>query len=792
LILKGMRTIFTPLAWVACTAAWAQSAAPGAVRGRITDSRQEPQVGLVVRLENTAFGTTTDADGTFFLEKVPAGQYTLVVSGLGYSAQKQALVVPPGQTARLSLALDPQRQALEEVVVREGRPFEADATGATRTRTPIKDLPQSVQVINQATLQQQQVYRVDEALKNAAGVTESSAWGSYNFRGFDTNSQSFLTNGIKGTGNPEGVMPFLANVERVEVLRGSAALLYGEGAVGGTLNLVTKQPKKATTANARVGVGSFGLVRAQADVAGSLTADKRLYGIVGVGFENGGTFVNDNRHRTTQYFGSLRWEPGLNTSWQLNATYNRDRSTRSLAQELPQYADRLFAVSDNFNISGAEAYYRGDSYQLQSQFQQRFSANWAANLWLGYAEGHTDEIRYATRGFITDDAIARRQTRQRVHSPTRTANLFVTGRLGLGPTQHQLVTGLDLTYQNSNYPSGIQIRVAPNLSVRTPDYAALNEATARVTYDSDNERFTTNTSGVYVQDQVALGQKLKALVGVRLNHYHTTYIVDNVSYSGGAYEPYEERPDNTTAVLPRVGLVYQPSAAHSFYADYNTGFVPQYSNSPAYGGPFDPERTHQVELGWKGDLLDHRLVPTVAVYQIQKANVLNLDPDQLALGNYIYRTIGGVRSRGAEATLTGTVVPGWQVILNYSLNRTIVNESNVPEEINQDFPNAPRHLASSWTTYELQGGPLKGLQFGGGYRYTSARYSAPRNQDDDTVLRFPGYGVLDAVLAYRTHGFTLQANGNNLLGKQYVRSGLTTSYFPGTPRSFFFSLGYSL
>lgn len=785
-----MKLLLTLLGWLLCTAALAQT---GTVRGRITDSNQEPQVGLVVRLENTSFGTTTDTDGAFFLEKVAPGQYTLVATGLGYSAQKQALVVQAGQTTNLALALDPQRQALEEVVVRDRRAFEADATGTTRTRTPIKDLPQSVQVINQATLQQQQVYRVDEALKNAAGVTESSAWGSYSFRGFDTNSQNFLTNGMKGTGNPEGVMPFLANVERVEVLRGSTALLYGEGAVGGTLNLITKQPRKTTAATARVGVGSFGLVRAQADVAGSLTADKRLYAIAGVGFENGGTFVSGNRHRTTQFFGSVRWEPGLRTTWQVNATYNRDRSTRSFTQELPQYADRLFGVSDRFSISGSDAYYRGDSYQFQSQLQQRFSASWAANLWLAYAEGRTDEAIYSIRGFIgADNTIARRLVRQAVHTPTRTANLFVTGRFALGPTQHQLTTGLDLTYQNADYPNGIRRWVAPALNVLTPNYAPLDEATARQLYYSAHERFTTNTSGGYVQDQVALGQHLKALVGVRFNHYHFRYAVDDLSYDLKTYAPYEETPDNTTAWRPRAGLVYQPSASHSFYADYNTGFVPQYSNSPAYGGPFDPERTWQVEAGWKGDLLQHRLMPTVAAYQIQKKNVLNLDYDQLALGNILYRALGGVRSRGVEATLTGIVVPGWQVILNYSLNRTIVTDSNLPAEIGQDFPNAPRHLASSWTTYELQQGPLKGLQFGGGYRYTSARYSAPRNQDDDTVLRFPGYGVLDAVLGYHYRGFSLQANANNLLGKQYVRSGTPQSYFAGTPRNFFFSLGYAL
>ena len=790
-----MKLLLTLFGWLTLSTVLAQT---GTVRGRITDAAQAPQIGLVVRLENTAFGTATDADGVFFLDKIAPGQYTLVVSGVGYSAQKQNIAVQSGQTTRLDLAVDAKLQALQEVVVTERRPFQTSAAGLTRTNTPIKDLPQSVQLINQSTLQEQQVYRVDEALKNVAGVSESSAWGSYDFRGFDTSGASFLTNGQKGIGYPEGVSPFLANVERIEVLRGPAAILYGEGAVGGTVNLVTKQPRKNTAVNARLSGGSFGLFRGQADVAGSLTADKRLYALASVGYENGGQFIRDFEHRTTQLYGSVRWEPGLKTSWQVNATYNRDRSTRSLAQDLPTYPDALYAVPDNFRISGSDARYKGDSYQLQSQMQYRFASRWAANLWLGYAQGRADDISYTVRRNLdpATGTFVRGRTQQVRTTPSRTLNAFVTGQFALGSTEHRVTAGGDLLAENASYPEGIRLWRAEPLSITAPDYAPFNPDSLnnpkKVRYVSSREKFTNDTYGVYVQDQVALSAKFKALLGLRYNHYYFRYSADDLTQDLVDYQQYKETPANTTALLPRVGLVYQPTASSSFYIDYNTAFVPQYLNTPLYGGPFDPERTQQGEVGWKGDFLNHRLVPTVAVYQIQKKNVLVLDQEALANDEYIFRTLGKVRSRGVETTLTGTVLPGWKVIANYSYNRTEVTASNLPEEIGQTLANSPRHLASGWTTYEFGQTALKGLLLGGGYRFTGQRYATTRNPGADDVLTFPGYGIVDAVLGYRYRQFLLQANGNNLLGQRYVRSGFSSSYFAGTPRNFLVTLGYSL
>ncbi|RFP64318.1 TonB-dependent siderophore receptor [Hymenobacter lapidiphilus] len=790
-----MKLAFTLIGCVSATCAVAQT---GTVRGRITDAAQAPQIGLVVRLENTALGTATDVDGTFFMDKIAPGQYTLIVSGVGYTAQKQNIVVQGGLTTQLQLALDKEQQVLQEVVVTERRAFETSAGGLTRTNTPIKDLPQSVQVINQSTLRQQQVYRLDEALRNAAGVSETSATGNYGFRGFTTNSQSFLTNGIKGIGNPEGVMPFLANVERIEVLRGSSAILYGEGAVGGNLNLVTKQPKKTTAVNAGLSGGSFNLFRAQADVAGSLTSDKRLYALAGVGYERGGRFTRDFEHRTVQLFSSLRWEPGVNTSWQVNATYNRDRSTQRGVPDLPQAAGQLFSVPDNFRVSAADARYEGDSYQLQSQMQHRFSDRWAANLWLGYAKSRADDISYSIRSTLdSTGSFSRGRTQQVRSAPTRTLNAFLTGQIALAGTEHRLTGGLDLAYENADYPEGLRLWRAAPLNVNAPIYAAFNPAEindpAKVRYVSGREKFTNNTYGVYVQDQVTLSPKFKALLGLRYNHYYFRYTADELTYDLVDYQQLKETPDNTTALLPRIGLVYQPTTSNSFYVDYNTGFVPQYSNSALFGGPFDPELTRQGEIGWKGDFLNHRLVPTVAVYQIQKKNVLNFDNEAFDLtGDVLFRALGGVRSRGIETTLTGTVLPGWQLIANYSYNRTEVTDSNVPEEIGGELANTPRHLSSFWTTYEFSQPALKGLLLGSGYRYTGARYSSTRNPGDADVLTYPGYGIVDAVVGYRYRQFSLQANGNNLLGKRYVRSGLFNSYFAGTPRNFLLTLGYAL
>jgi iron complex outermembrane receptor protein len=743
-------------------------------------------------LEGTSLATATDDVGNFFFSRITPGNYTLAASGVGYNAAKQNVVVTENKTTVLHLVLDESESVLREVVVTSRIPFETITTATTRTPTLLKDLPQSVQLINRKTLDQQQVYRIDEALKNTAGVNLSSSYGAFNFRGFVTNGTEFLTNGMKGSVYPEGVMPGLTNVERVDVLRGPSAILYGEGAVGGTINFVTKQPKKFTTANVRLSAGSFDLLRGQGDITGSLNKQKTLYYVASAGYERGGKFTRNFDNQNLLLYSSIKWEISSKTHWQVFGTYNRDRMTSNFTPDVPFYPNRLFSIPKDFSGFSSDARYKGDSYQLQSQLQHRFSAHWNANLLLGYSRSRADRIDYSLGGYVdtTTHLVNRSKTITELERPVRTVNAYVNGSFLIGRVKNALSTGIDLTFDNDIYTAPLQTYEATPLHVLAPDYTAFIPGPETIVYYySSREKFTTRTYGTYVQDQISFSEKVKAVAGLRFNHYYFHYRADSLSYDLVNFETFEEKPENTTELLPRIGLIYQPVSTVSLYIDYNRGFVPQYANTKQAGGPFPAERSHQFEFGFKGDFFNHRLMPTLALYRIYKENVLTADlADSTGRKR---RAVGQVQSQGFEFTLTGSVAKGWDVIANYSYNDTEITQSNIEEEVGQRFNNSPRHMASFWTTYQWSRTMLKGLTIGGGYRYTSDRYIGDKQKAESNAMILPAYHLVDVLLGYQYRQFHLQVNVNNLFNRQYAQGSFwPQSYFPGTPRNFLLTLGY--
>ncbi|MBX3239260.1 MAG: TonB-dependent receptor [Chitinophagaceae bacterium] len=779
--------------WIVLSlAALITHAQSGRIAGTIYSASNEILYNITVSLEGQNKFTQTDAEGNFVLDDVSAGRHVVLATGVGYSAKSDLVSVADGKTTYIRLVMDISRTTLMEVVVRSPRKIIVQSASATRTNTLLKDLPQSIQGISRATIEEQQLYRLEDALKNVAGVNISSSYGSYNFRGFITNSGSFLTNGIKGSAYPEGVSPSLANIEKVEVLRGPTAILYGENAASGNINMVTKQPKKITTVNARVSAGSFSLYRAQADLTGSLNKKKSLYYVAGLGFEDGGRFTKHFDNNNLLLFGSLKWEAGQRTAWQLNATYNRDRSSGNYTPDLPFYEGRLFSVPATFFTGASDARYKGDSYQLQSILSHQLSRNWSLNLLLGLSKSRADRVHYDHNDFVDPNTneVERTKYISVMEEPVKAINLYTNGKFSTGMIHHTLTGGVDLNFYNGAYPEGFSIYGASPINVVNPDYKPYIPPSGFPDwYYASSEKFTTNTYGIYFQDQLSLGEKWKAVLGARFNHYHFYYRADSVSYDN--FATYIEEPENTTAFIPRAGIVFQPSAVVSLYADYSTGFIPQYSNTKIYGGPFDPERTHQVEVGFKGDFLQHRLVPTIAVYQIIKNNVLKSDPtpDQPMR----QRPLGEVTSRGLEITVTGNIAKGLDLIANYAFNDTKITKSNEADEVGTRFDNSPKHIASLWATYTLPENWIKGVQLGIGHRYTSDRYISNRRPDQQNVLMLPQYQVTDAMLGYRYKQYSLALNINNIFDKTYaLGSYWSRSYFPGAPRNWLLTLGYSL
>ncbi|MEH2182337.1 MAG: TonB-dependent receptor [Nostoc sp.] len=263
--------------------------------------------------------------------------------------------------------------------------------------------------------------------------------------------------------------------------------------------------------------------------------------------------------------------------------------------------------------------------------------------------------------------------------------------------------------------------------------------------------FVDDALGFYVQDQVALTNNLKLLLGGRFDLTRLTA------------QDTDGRDDESTASAfsPRAGIVYQPIEPVSLYFSYATSFVSQL-DADAQGNPFEPERGRQFEVGIKADLIPNQLSTTVAAYQIKKQNVLVSDPQN---PDFSIQT-GEQTSQGIEFDLVGRPLDGWNIALSYAYIDAFVSKDTDPTLVDQRLAAIPKHQFGLWTSYELQRGSLKGLGVGLGLYYTSET----EGQLPNTALQIPSYFRVDASAFYKRDNWKVQLNVKNLTNIEYYRS----------------------
>lgn len=783
-----MKTIFSILGIISCITAIAQS--KGNLKGVIVNEKNEPLISITIELQPLHQRTATDENGQFYLTEVPAGNYTVLVTGIGFQARKENILVTNGKTNQLFLQLNAATHTLQEVVILANR-FPSNTTSLTRTNTPLKEVPQQVQIIDRAVLNDQQPLYLNDAFKFAAGITATDYYGGFSSRGYSTGISGITTNGIKGVPYPEGQLPLMGNIESIEVIHGPSAIMNGPGGLGGNVNMVTKQPKKFTTVNASTAAGSFDLYRAQADLTGSINKKKNLYFLAGAGWQKGGSFTTQFDRRSIQLYGSLKWDISTRTSWQLNTNYINDNASNNYQPRVPifnsQNKDSIFLVPYNFN-PGTDSRYKGNNFQVQSIMEHRFNDHWKLNLLAAYNEARSERAQYVASGFVrpADLTVFRSYSWQTINSPQTSVNLYLTGQLTTGPIKHQFIAGGDALLSRNNYPNGILQYAATPIPVFTPVKEEQYDSTGMARYYNTNmEKFTYNVLGAYVQDQIKLFSKLSLLAGLRYNNYFRRYLATR---KDGTIQN-DEKPLRTENFSPRLGLIYQPISDLSVYLNYNEGFQPQYGNFAERGGPFDPETSKEYELGVKGELLHGLLQPFIAIYQSTKKNVLQSAPRD-GFPNW-QEAIGEVQSRGIEMGTKAILFNSLLLIVNYNYNKTKITESKKPEDIGQLFANSPQNSANGWARYSFTNGVLKGLFFGGGFQYVDTRYFSNKKVNVTNVPQMPSYTVFDALAGYRYRQYSLQVNGNNLADKRYALSGIANSYTPGMPRNFLVTLSYS-
>ncbi|MCC5666142.1 TonB-dependent siderophore receptor [Nostoc sp. CHAB 5784] len=643
-----------------------------------------------------------------------------------------------------------------------------NASIGTRTDTPLRDIPQSIQVIPQQVLRDQNVTDLGEALRNVPGASldnpsRSFIQSAFYLRGFYAGAD-VLWNGWRE--NPgAGIVGFdAAGIERIEVIRGPASVLYGQGGLAGTVNYVTKQPLSESYYSLEASAGSFSFYRGAIDLSGPLNDSKTVLYRLNLAAQTTESFFDFFNAQRYFVAPTLAFQIGDRTKLTLAAEYLARPQSSNQGYGLPAVGTALpnpnGEIPRNRSIGEPDDIESSYSTRVGYDLEHRFSENWQLRNALKYTQGELRR-RFAYGTALADNnRILSRNYSETTEYSNRFFNsdTYVVGEFSTGSIRHQVVTGINLTRSELD-SAGFSGQAAP-IDLFNPVYGQpLGDVTFR------NDSFSrTDALGIYVQDQITLAENLKLLLGGRF---------DTFSQNDQNFLANTETNQSGNAFSPRVGIVYQPVEPISLYASYSRSFTPTLGT--VFGGDvFQPERGTQYEVGIKADL-NSRLSATLSFYDLTKSNVLTEDtrpgvPD----GNSIQ--VGEQNSRGVELTLGGEILPGWNITTGYAyIDAKVTRDTTLP--VGLRFLGIPENTFNLWTSYEIQQGDLQGLGFGLGLFFVGERQG-----DFNNTFQVPSYLRTDAAIFYKRDRFRAALNFRNLFDVDYIETAFArTRVYRGDP-----------
>eukprot|EP01037_Dinobryon_pediforme_P014583 gene14583-14707_t len=678
-----------------------------------------------------------------------------------------------------------QATIVQSVVVTANAYKATNAATGTKSDTPILETPLSVQVIPQQVLKDQADIRLQDALNNVSGVLASNnGYGSsdsFSIRGFDTLSVVY-EDGLKLDQYTIGGFPVdLANVERIEVVKGPASVLYGQAEPGGLASVTTKAPQSTPAYWIEQQVGSYGFNRSLIDATGPVAGGPALTYRLNLDYQDSASYRKDVQTHRLLVFPSLLWTLSAKDSVRLDLKYGT--GTQRLDNGIPFLANGTPAsvsIRSNFALPGANA--SPDSeYAAKLTLRHEIAAGWdmKAVVRAAYDRNPTQNFQvYSGDADASGNLNLFGLTEPTNAHWTEQAVIDLTGHIHALGVKHTLVTGVDFYHQNGAYTAGIYVPAAVNIFAPVYDHSfVLPDPTTNQKVGE-----IENAYGVYAQDQIELPHEVFVLAGFR----YDDETLGDTGY-GNAAARVHDRPSPT----PRIGVLWRTAPQVSLYASYTSNYGSTALGAlTATGHVLPPQSAQQYEAGVKADLLDHRLSITSAIYQITKQHVPTADPSN----PLFVIDVGEARSRGVELDAVGELAHGWQIIGGYSyLEAVTTKDNNTPSLGGRQFPNAPKNSGSLWTTYRFQAAALKGLNLGAGvnFRASSLAWESPTGAAY-LADRISGYTLLNAMIGYDfvVDGRKLRAqlNVNNLLDRRYFATVNPSQAMPGAPISAIASL----
>ena len=484
------------------------------------------------------------------------------------------------------------------------------SSSATRTETSLHDTPQSISVIGQAVLKDLGPSRLTEVL-DLAGVGRGNNFGgqgltTYTVRGFT--SGEYFRNGFPiNRGYPNA--PNSYNVERIDVLRGPASSLYGRTDPGGTFNIISKTPQAERKTIVGVNLDSEGLYQATLDTTGAMNADNTLTYRLNAAGENGDTFRDDVKSKRLSIAPVIQWTPSDQTKLIFEADILRNRHPLDRGfTRYPNQQTTQFDAKEYWWESGKERnllYNNNDMLQLR--LEHKLTNDWTLNVGGQYLNGELYGYAVEASGLKSNTGgtvIKRNYNWRQLDWIDKNVQANVQGKFNLFNLQHTLITGIEA--EQYDYKSYI-IRSSGDfdLNITNPIYGTPLPALDSPALD-DREKL--RSLAYFVQDQIDLNDRLKALIGMRYEHYQHEY-TNHLNQS--------QWSKDFNAFIPRAGLVYSLTDQWNVYGNISQSFKPN-TGSDRFGQGFDPEKGTSYEIGSKVQLMDDRLALDTAVFFVNK------------------------------------------------------------------------------------------------------------------------------------------------------------------------------
>ena len=760
------------------------------IQGKITNEQGEPLPGINVGLQGTTYGTATDAVGLYEISNIPAGKYTLVVSGIGLVTQEKEVRVQQGATLQQNITLDESTQQLQtvEVIGRRETDYKSDYSfAATKVESRSVDIPQSVSTITKELIQDQNIYRLNEAVKNVAGVNQFSVYDDITMRGF-RNSDYRLINGMRTVSNFWS-SPLLVNIERIEFIKGPSSALFSNSNPGGTINMVTKKPLSVQKSALDFSVGSFNTIRTTADFTGPMNDNENILYRLNLGYENAGSFRDNIKFNTLAVAPSVTFLASDKTTVNFDMSYTDYTTLLDRGRPTFQNDENLLSTPINFNLNQPGDILRDKIFFGMLSVNHKITNNISINAsYMKYIDNQ--ELReHGFDGYITEDSIGLYyDERLRDHVADNFTG-YLTTRFNTGKFAHQSLIGFDyISYHDQNSEWWADASSVGGFSLTNPVFVNRNTSQYTPIFDEWSSYETAyETMGAYVQDLIQWN-KLQVLLGFRWDRYSVP--TNSWEFQGSDLNS----TDVQEAFLPRIGVVYAILPNTNVYGTFNQGYQPvnPISNaSPRFGGPFEPMYSQLIEGGVKSENFGERLLTTLSVYQIEVNNVLvnannPNNPDEL-----VQR--GQERARGIEVEAVGRITPNLSILANYAFNDAQITESDDEQLLGLVKENAPQHVSSSWVKYSFSEGALKGFGLAIGHSQVSERRTFAQYTDRDEYLMLPAYTIFNGTLFYAIDKFSMSMNVNNIADKTHWIGGYNFQRnFPGAPRNFMFKVAYNL